>query len=106
MATGGALSLAALASSLMAKHSQDSNQASLTVAVLEIKGLRPRKGVGSGIFSLMLCAGALHPGQDEDQFAAAINEVLRPDIACWQQSVGARCYAISCSDATCESAAM
>ncbi len=29
----------------MEKHSQDSNQASLTLAVLEIKGLRPRKGV-------------------------------------------------------------
>ena len=43
-ARGGALSLASLASSLMAKHSQDSNQASLTVSVLEIKGLRPRKG--------------------------------------------------------------
>ncbi len=42
--TGHALSLAALASSLMEKHSQDSNQASLTLAVLEIKGLRPRKG--------------------------------------------------------------
>ena len=41
---GHALSLAALASSLMEKHSQDSNQASLTLAVLEIKGLRPRKG--------------------------------------------------------------
>ena len=42
--SSGALSLGVLASSLMQKHSQDSNQASLTLAVLEIKGLRPRKG--------------------------------------------------------------
>ena len=65
-----ALSLAALASSLMEKHSQDSNQASLTLAVLEIKGLRPRKGAakhctldhesGCLLFPVCTAKGILH----------------------------------------------
>lgn len=39
------MSLAGLSAELMQKHWRDDSQASLTLSVLEVKGLRPRKGV-------------------------------------------------------------
>lgn len=49
------MSLPELSAEFMQKHRRDDSQASLTLSVLEVKGLKPRKGVSLDALQLYWC---------------------------------------------------